>query len=94
MDNTLINLAQASESPWQTGNPPEPGWYIVTEQYLNIAGKIVTESTAMWWVEDKWQKIAPEEYASWSEPYSEILAWQPLPEPYQGSPNPNEVRNI
>lgn len=54
---------------WQTGYPPQSGYYLVTIQEFNghrLASIFLFNATTGWiGIEDK------------------VLAWQPLPEPYQ-----------
>jgi hypothetical protein len=61
----LINLFQPT--PWQAGNPPGPGWYLVT---VDISGSRETEYA--YWLPGAWDDA------------ENVVAWQPLPEPYQG----------
>lgn len=65
------------ESPWQTGTPPEQGWYVVT--CLDI-GRRFTRSAWLfgpglgWYASE--DDLAPEIHS--------VIAWVPMPEPYRG----------
>jgi hypothetical protein len=72
---------------WQTGYPPNPGWYIVTEEYPSIGASTGIQVTCMKWIGACWldpEDICDETMCATS---SKIRAWQPLPEPYQGNPD-------
>jgi hypothetical protein len=73
-------MSDFSGSSWQTSNPPMPGWYSVTVK--NTCGDRLTTMAYYWGAEGAsclldWTMLPKNEEL-------EVLAWQPLPEPYQG----------
>jgi hypothetical protein len=72
IEQAILEMLMMSEE-WQVGNPPEPGWYLVT---VDQSGKRLT-TMAHWWGDPTgWQMLSKnEEFAP--------VAWKPRPEPYQ-----------
>lgn len=77
----------ADPSPWQTGTPPGPGWYMVTAEWPEH-GRFVMQ--AFYSPENSYWRQGSEPMGAHQWPSLGIgqpvpvLAWMPLPEPYRG----------
>ena len=65
-------------SPWQTGNPPGPGWYLVTIKPPSYVSYPENYVDRLHFSGNHWTSLGG------SSPGGAVLAWQPLPEPYRG----------
>jgi hypothetical protein len=79
----LPTLREIHSGPWQTGNPPGPGWYLVTvDNSINVPTGTLSRGVGVCFFEpetNRWLMADGETLEQ-----RPILAWQPLPAPYRG----------
>ena len=78
---------QKQRCPWRTGNPPEPGWYLVTVELSEYSRYVMqgfySPDYSYWKMGDEFTGIRDWPRISLGLPLP-VTAWMPLPEPYRG----------